>query len=104
MQKEEKTAVVGISIKTVVESTLAVMLWNTLNAEGVAIKFTSDGATYEAASNPLLERQLSIYEVSGFLNAANGMNIYKNSSPNEGYVEIDRAGYLEGESNASEFL
>lgn len=83
---------------------LAVMLWNTLNAEGVAAKITSDGVTYEEASEPLMERQLNIYEISGFLNAANGMNVYKNSSPNEGYVEIDRAGYLAGESNAAEYL
>jgi len=83
---------------------LAMMIWNTLNAEGVAMKLTSDGALYEEVNEPLMERQLNIYEVSGFLNAANGMNIYKNSSPNEGYIEIDRAGYLAGESNASEFL
>ena len=44
-----------------------------------------------------MERQLDVYEISGFLNAANGMNIYKNSVPNEDCVEIDRAKYLIGD-------
>lgn len=48
-----------------------------------------------------MERQLEIYEIKGFMNAANGVNIYKNSALRKGYVEIDRGVYKADDSAAN---
>ena len=83
---------------------LAVMIWNTLNANGVEMSLSSNMVTYRDADDSLMERQLDVYEISGFLNAANGVNVYKNSYLKKGYVEIDRAGYISGNSGAEKYL
>ena len=83
---------------------LAVMIWNTLNAKGVEMAVASNGASYRDEDGLLLERQLDIFEISGFLNAANGVNVFKNSYLKKGYVEIDRAPYLVGDSDAAKYV
>ncbi len=83
---------------------LAAMIWNTLNAKGVEMSVSSNVVSYRDANEPLMERQLEIFEISGFLNAANGVNVYKNSYLKKGYVEIDRASYLAGSSDAAKYM
>ena len=77
------------------------LLWNTLNAYGIEAKYTADGMMYEPREDTLLERQLEVYEIKGFMNAANGVNIYKNSALRKGYVEIDRGVYKADDSAAN---
>lgn len=77
------------------------LLWNTLNAYGIEAKYTADGMTYVPREDTLLERQLEVYEIKGFMNAANGVNIYKNSALRKGYVEIDRGVYKADDSAAN---
>lgn len=80
------------------------LLWNTLNAYGIEAKYGADGLAYIQREDTLLERQLEIYEIKGFVNAANGVNIYKNSAPRSGYIEIDRTLYKTEDETAAEYL
>ncbi len=83
---------------------LARLLWNALNAYGMDSEYTGTGITYFKADTVLMQRRLNIYKITGFVNAANGINVFKNEAPQTGYVQIDRADYLSGTSGAEELL
>ena len=89
--------------KTVSFGEFSVILWNTLNAYGMEVNFSGGDIIYDEAENSFLERYMDINKTVGYLNAANGLNIYKNSAPTDGCVEIDRAKFLK-DGDMREFL
>jgi hypothetical protein len=82
----------------------SVLLWNTINSHGIERDFSIVDASYHSTDLDFMEYHLEISKVEGFVNAVNGLNIYKNQSPATGYLEIDRAEYYIGDLDAEEFL
>ncbi|MCR5419828.1 MAG: hypothetical protein K6E98_02335, partial [Lachnospiraceae bacterium] len=83
---------------------LSVLLWNTINAHGIERDFSLGSVSYHDTDSPFMEYHLEISKVKGFVNAVNGLNIYKNQAPRDGYLEIDRTEYRVGDSDATEYL
>lgn len=82
----------------------SVILWNTLNARSMDVAFSGEGANYSESDEKFMESHLDIDKTVGYVNACNGLNIYKNSAPVEGYIEIDRAKFYVRDKNLQSYL
>ena len=82
----------------------SVLLWNTVNAEGLESDYSDGSISYRETDTAFLEYHLEISKVKGFVNALNGINLYKNEAPEDGFMEIDRAKYYFGDRSVNDYL
>ena len=72
----------------------ATVLWNTLNCGYVEYEMADGGFNISVDDDKtILKDKLGVYKVKGTMNAMFGLNLFSTSSPDAGYIEIDRVKY-----------